>query len=88
MFSSLRGRLLLIVGLARLPALVMVLSVSLYQRQSAKDEARKDLQARVHEIARTQERVIHQAEQMLMLLAEIPAVRQGAPKPRAFSPLC
>jgi hypothetical protein len=84
MFASLRGRLLLIVGLAMLPALVLILSASLHHRQLVKDGARKDLQARVQEIARMQERIILQAEQVLLLLAEIPAIRQGAPGAEAI----
>lgn len=77
MFSSLRGRLLLIVFLATLPALILILSASLDQRQLTRAAAKKDLQKRVHEIARVQERIILQAEQVLILLAEIPAVKQG-----------
>ena len=80
MFASLRGRLLLIVGLGLLPVLIFILSDSLHQRQLAKDEARMDLQERVHRIALMQERIILQAEQVLVLLAEIPAVRQGTPE--------
>ena len=80
MFSSLRGRLLLIVGLGLLPVLIFILSDSLHQRQLAKDEARMDLQERVRRIALMQERIILQAEQVLVLLAEIPAVRQGTPE--------
>jgi signal transduction histidine kinase len=79
MFSTLRGRLLLIVALALLPALILILSVSLHQRQIAREVAKKDLQERVHQIAHMQEKIILQAEQVLRLLAEIPAVQQGTP---------
>ena len=78
MFSSLRGRLLLIVGLAMLPALVMIIFASLHHRQQEMDMAKKDLQAKVREIANLQERIILQTEQVLLLLAEVPAVKQGA----------
>ena len=39
-----------------------------------------DLQERVHQIAHMQEKIILQAEQVLVLLAAIPAVRQGTPE--------
>ena len=60
-----------------LPALILILSASLAQRQLVKDGAKKDLQARVQEIARTQERIVLQAEQVLILLSAIPAVKLG-----------
>jgi diguanylate cyclase (GGDEF)-like protein/PAS domain S-box-containing protein len=85
-FSSLRFRLILLVFLASLPAFGLILYSGLEQRHAAVLDAQGDALRLVRHVAMDQERMIHGAEELLGVLAQLPAVRD-LPNPAAVSEL-
>jgi diguanylate cyclase (GGDEF)-like protein/PAS domain S-box-containing protein len=86
-FTTLRFRLLLLVFLAVLPALAVILYSGLEQRRMAAEAAKQNVLDLVHHASLYQERVVEGVRQMLLSLAELPAVRQqdGAVASAVFS---
>lgn len=74
-FSSLCGRLILLVLLALLPALGLILSSGLEQRREAALNAQADALQLVRHVAVEQERMLHGAEQLLAVLAQLSDIR-------------
>jgi len=74
--ASLRFRLILLVFLAVLPALGLILYSGLEYRRLAAVEAQKDALDLARHVSLYQELVIEGARQLLVSLAELPAVRQ------------
>lgn len=72
-----RVRLLGIVLLAALPALVFVVYTSLQQRQLVRKNAERQVRGVVQDMVRFHGQLIRQARQLLVLLAEIPEIRQS-----------
>jgi nitrate/nitrite-specific signal transduction histidine kinase len=77
--SSLRFRLLLLVLLALLPSVGLVIYTASEQRQLAAIKAQENAARLVRAEARSQEQLIGEAQQLLMVLAQIPAVRDRVP---------
>jgi len=75
LFASLRIRLLLLVLLAVLPMLALVLHSYSQQMQAAGDEAQANTLRLARLAANDQERLIEGARQLLIVLAQLPSVR-------------
>jgi signal transduction histidine kinase len=76
-FSNLRVRLLGIVLLAAIPALGFVVYTSLEHRRLIKKHAEQEILDVVQDMVRFHGQLIHQTRQLLVLLTEIPDVRQA-----------
>jgi signal transduction histidine kinase len=76
-FASLRARLLLLFALAVIPALGWIFHVHIEQRRLAATEA-QDNALRLAQLAATQQaQLIQGTHQLLSVLAQLPAVREG-----------
>lgn len=75
---GLRGRLLLLVLLAVIPAFVLIGYTAYGQRQQAEAEVRDHALGIVHRAAMEQRRLISTTRQLLMSMAQLPAVRPGS----------
>ena len=78
-FSSLRFRLLLLVLLALIPALGLVIYTASEQRQSAAIQAKENALRVARVAASHQEQLIEGARELVLTLAQLPAVRDGDP---------
>jgi signal transduction histidine kinase len=76
-FSSLRVRLLLLFALAVIPALGWIFQVHIEQRGLAATEVQDNALRLAQFAAADQARVIQGAHQLLIALAQLPAVREG-----------
>ena len=76
-FSNLRVRLLGIVLLAAIPALVFVIYTGLEHRRLVKKNAEQKVLDVVQDMVRFHGQLIRQTRQLLVLLTEIPEVRQS-----------
>jgi signal transduction histidine kinase/HAMP domain-containing protein len=76
-FSNLRVRLLGIVLLAAVPALLFVVYTSLEHRRLVRKNAEQKVLDVVQDMVRFHGQLIRQSRQLLVLLAEIPEVRQS-----------
>lgn len=74
--STLRFRLLLLVFIAMLPAMGLILYSGLEQRQEAAVKAQEDAMRLVRHASLDQERLIQGAAQLLMAVAQLPAIRE------------
>ncbi len=77
-FNSLRFRLLLLVLLALLPVLGLVLRTASEQRRLAAIQAQEDALRLARTAAGSQEQLIGSAQQLLLMLGQLPAVRDPA----------
>src|SRR5262245_49387416 len=77
LFSSLRVRLFLLVVLAVLPALGAIFYSDLEQRRWAAAQAQEDALRLVQLAAADQAQLLQGAHQLLIALAQLPAVREG-----------
>jgi signal transduction histidine kinase len=77
-FSSLRFRLLLLVLLALVPALGLVLKTASDQRRLAGIQAQENALRLARAAAGSQEQLIGNAQQLLFMLAQLPAMRDPA----------
>jgi signal transduction histidine kinase len=77
LFSSLRVRLLLLFALAVIPALGWIFHVHIEQRELAATEVQGNALRLAQFAAADQARVIQGAHQLLIALAQLPAVREG-----------
>lgn len=75
-FSRLRFKLLLLVFLAVLPALGLILYAGMEQRRQAATEAQKNALQLVRQASLDQERMIQSTGQLLMAIAQLPAIQQ------------
>ena len=78
--SGLRGRLLLLVALATLPAFALSWYTGWENRQRQREAVARDTVALARIVANDQERVIDGTRQILADLAAIPEVRTGEPQ--------
>ena len=78
-FSSLRFRLLLLVLLALVPSVGLVLYTASEQRRLAAIQAQENALRLARTAARSQEQLVDGTQQLLMVLAQIPAVRDRVP---------
>src|SRR5215467_607663 len=77
LFSTLRARLFLLFVLAALPALGLIFYSDLAQRKLAVVQIQEDALRLAQLAAAEQAQLIQGAHQLLMALAELPAVRDG-----------
>jgi hypothetical protein len=75
--SSLRSRFAVLVLLAILPALVLTVYTAYQQREHAADNARREALQLVTLIADNQDQLTEGARQLVIGLAQEPAVRRG-----------
>ncbi|MFN6484981.1 MULTISPECIES: cache domain-containing protein [unclassified Nostoc] len=75
--STLRIRLVLLVLLAVIPALGLILYTASEQRRTATAEAREQTLRLARLAANNQKQVVEGTRQLLMILAQMPVVRQG-----------
>jgi signal transduction histidine kinase len=80
LFASLRTRLFLLVALAVLPALGLIFYNDLEQRRLTTAQAQEDALRFAQLAAAEQAQLIQSAHQLLVALAELPAVRDGDAK--------
>lgn len=76
LFSRLRFKLLLLVFLAVLPALGLILYASTEQHRQAASEAQKSALQLVRQASLDQERMIQSTAQLLMAIAQLPAIQE------------
>ena len=76
-FGSLRLRVILLVFLAILPLFGLTLYSNLQQRQKAKVNAEQDALRLARIAALQQEQLIESTQQLLIVLAQLPVVREG-----------
>jgi len=79
LFSRLRVRLMLLVLLAVLPTLGLILYTNLHQRRLAATAAQSEALRLTRLAGVEQAQLIDRAHQLLVALAQLPAVRSGAP---------
>ncbi len=77
--SGLRGRLLLLIVLATLPAFALTFFTGWRDRQRQRAEVASDTVRLVRLIAADQERIVDGTRQILSDLAQVPEVREGDP---------
>lgn len=77
--SGLRGRLLLLVGLAILPALLVLFGAAWRQRRHDVSQAQENAARLARLVAADQQRIVEQTRHLLVVLAALPAVRDSAP---------
>ncbi|MCC5639464.1 HAMP domain-containing protein [Nostoc sp. CHAB 5844] len=75
--STLRIRLILLVLLAVVPALGLILHTAAEQRRTATAEAQEQTLQMARLAANNQKQVVEGTRQLLMILAQLPVVRQG-----------
>ncbi|MBE9007300.1 response regulator [Fortiea sp. LEGE XX443] len=75
--STLRTRLVLLVLLAIIPALGLILYTASEQRRTATAEAEQQTLRLARLVANNQKQVVDGTRQILMILAQLPVVRQG-----------
>ncbi|GBE92014.1 PAS domain S-box protein [Nostoc cycadae] len=75
--STLRIRLVFLVLLAVVPALGLILHTASEQRRTAITEAREQTLRLARLAANNQQQIVESSRQLLMILAQIPVVRQG-----------
>lgn len=80
LFSSLRARLFLLVALAVLPALGLIFYNDMEQRKLAAAQTQEDALRLAQLAAAEQAQLIQGSHQLLIALAELPAVRDGDTK--------
>ena len=73
---GLRGRLMLLVGLAVVPALAILVVDGLRARSSAREEAAEDAVTIAREIAADQSRYLDDTRQLLITLNQVPDIRR------------
>ena len=76
-FSSLRGRLLLLIVLATVPALGLTLYTNLEERQRTVAQVQADALRLARVVSADHERLVEGARHLLVALARLPAVRDG-----------
>ena len=77
--SGLRGRLLLLIVLATLPAFALTFLTGWRDRQRQRAEVAAGTMGLARQIAADQERIIDGTRQILFDLAQVPEVREGDP---------
>lgn len=73
--ARLRARLMLLVGLAVVPALAMILYTGLEQRRLAAERARREAMTLASTVAAEQAHLISETQQLLALLSQLPQIR-------------
>lgn len=81
--SGVRARLLVLVLLAMLPALGLTVYRAFEDRRAATSRAEADALGAARAAARTQAQLVQQAHQLLLGLAQLPAVREAPSEPCA-----